>query len=157
MSLPLSSLLFMLPSFLLLLPPQFSASPSSPSSPVCLQTLYCAAAPPSQTELGFPPGCFVGLFPKVNHEVFVPPWSDGCVDFLFCLPLLHFPIWPPLPLMTRCLSSWAHSVVGVRVDWPESASWTASPFTFSSLPLHLCSFVPILLCAAFRVSSLENI
>lgn len=32
----------------------------------------------------------------------------------------------------QLLSSWAHSVVGVRVDWPESASWAPSSFIWSA-------------------------
>lgn len=65
----------------------------------------------------------------------------------------------------QLLSSWAHSVVGVRVDWPESASWAPSslsdplpPSASASVPYsHLCSRSPIHLCPALGVSSLENI
>lgn len=168
---------FSFPFFFLLPPPQIQPPP------LCI-TLYCVYAPPSFTtfntfflflfnnvkvqlkkKCSFGPPSLTFLTPRPWFLYFHPQNWKTCRNFLPVSPLWASLYPPPLPPLTSpplslfssaSLSSCTHSVVGVRVDWPESASWTPSTLfdpllssAFSALffktlshlfssPIHLC-------------------
>lgn len=102
---------------------------------------HCAFAPPSPHSITKAKAFLFSSFVK-NPNVWSCFWMLSLWLFhpelkpalTSCMsPSLSFTLLPsssPSDLSSlssaRLLSSWAHSVVGVRVDWPESASWTPS-------------------------------
>lgn len=147
----------------------FSASPSLSTS--SLHTLYSCSLPSpyfyqSQSPKTLLPSTVcpatIKWLPPVFciFEVFHPSFSlPTCISLYklpSCLPLCATLYPPPLPLLTsllplwaQLLSSWAHSDVSVRVDWPESASRTPlSLFDPKPLSVSACvsflSFSPLL-------------
>lgn len=140
-------------------------SASTSSYHTChLCSSYSAGFMRSKTPL--PPNHWKHSVSPASH-----PWSSLplhthflCVSPPFTLPSSTSPSDLSSLSSAQFLSSWAHSVVGVRVDWPESASWAPSSFIRSatfprSFVFGLLSAAshPFICGAALRVSSPENI